>query len=81
MNPTLLYGDNIGAITTATKPELTSSRSRHIDIRYHITREALANRILRLKYIRSSDMVADILTKALPLIYHEKHRNSMGLGF
>jgi hypothetical protein len=82
MNPTLLYGDNMGAITTATNPESKSSshRSRHIDIRYHITREALANGTLRLEYIRSSDMVADILTKPLPLIYHEKHRNSMGLG-
>jgi hypothetical protein len=82
IDPTLLYGDNLGAITTATDPESkpSSNRSRHIDIRYHITREALANGTLRLEYIRSSDMVADVLTKPLPLIYHEKHRNSMGLG-
>ena len=77
----MLYKDNIGAITTAIKPELTSSRSQYIDIRYHITREALINKIFRLKYIRSSDIVADILTKALSFIYHEKHRSSIGLGF
>jgi hypothetical protein len=39
IDPTLLY--NMGAIDTATKR--SRSPSRHIDIRYHITREALAN--------------------------------------
>jgi hypothetical protein len=68
LEPTLLYGDNIGAITTATNPDgHRATRSRHIDVRYHITREALANGTLRLQYIRTADMTADILTKSLPI--------------
>ena len=44
LEPTLLYGDNMGAIATATNPDGDKTpRTRHIDIRYHITREALAN--------------------------------------
>ena len=80
LEPTLLYGDNIGAITTATNPDgHRATRSRHIDIRYHITREALANGTLRLQYIRTADMTADILTKSLPIEAHRRHRHNMGL--
>jgi hypothetical protein len=81
LEPTLLYGDNMGAITTATNPDgHRTVRSRHIDIRYHITREALANGTLRLQYVRTADMTADILTKPLPFELHQRHRANMGLG-
>jgi hypothetical protein len=81
LEPTLLYGDNMGAIATATSPEGDkTARSRHIDIRYHITREPLANGTLRLKYIRTADMTADILTKPLPIEAHNHHMKNMGLG-
>jgi hypothetical protein len=55
-------------------------RTRHIDIYYHITREALANGTLQLKYIRTEDMTADILTKVLPIEAHRRHMKNMGLG-
>jgi len=49
---TLLYSDNMGVIATATNPDGDkTAQTRHIDICYHITREALANGILRLKYV------------------------------
>ena len=81
LGPTLLYGDNMGAIATATNPDGDKTpRTRHIDIRYHITREALSNGTLRLKYIRTADMTADILTKVLPIEAHRRHMNNMGMG-
>jgi Reverse transcriptase (RNA-dependent DNA polymerase) len=81
LEPTLLYGDNMGAIATATNIDGDkTARSRHIDIRYHITREALANGTLRLEYIRTTEMTADILTKALPVEVHRRHTANMGLG-
>ena len=81
LEPTLLYGDNMGAIATATNPDGDkTSRTRHIDIRYHITREALANGVLKLRYIRTADMTADILTKILPVEAHRRHMKTMGLG-
>ena len=81
LEPTLLYGDNMGAIATATNPDGDKTpRTRHIDIRYHITREALANGTLRLKYVRTTDMTADILTKVLPIQTYRHHMKNMGLG-
>jgi hypothetical protein len=81
LEPTTLYGDNMGAIATATSPEGDkTARTRHIDIRYHITREALANGTLRLKHIRTTEMTADILTKPLPVEVHNRHMKNMGLG-
>jgi hypothetical protein len=78
--PTTLYADNQGAIDTATSPNADRSpRTKHIDIRYHITREALANGELRLEHVRSADMVADILTKPLPYETHIKHTRRLGL--
>jgi hypothetical protein len=49
------------------------SRSKHIDVRFHIIREAAANGLVRLEYIRTADMTADILTKALPRELHKRH--------
>jgi hypothetical protein len=68
LEPTLLYGDNMGAIATASSLDGDKTpRSRDIDIRYHITREALANGTLRLEYVRTDGMTTDILTKPLPV--------------
>jgi hypothetical protein len=75
LDPSLLYGDNLGAMG-ATTNLYNAKRSRHIDIHYHLTREALVNGILRLQYCRTKDMVADILPyggliKPLPIVTHE----------
>ena len=52
LEPILLYDDNMGAIATATNPDGDkTSRTHHIDICYHVTREALANDVLRLRYV------------------------------
>ena len=81
LGPTLLYGDNMGAIAIATNPDGDKMpRTRYIDIRYHIIWEALLNRTLRLKYIQIVDMTADILMKVLPIEAHRRHMNNMGMG-
>ena len=81
LEPMLLYSDNMGAIAIAMNPNGDKTpRTRHINIRYHITREALANGVLKLRYIRTADMTADILTKILPVKAHRRHMKTMGLG-
>jgi hypothetical protein len=61
-----VYCDNQGAITTANQPTyMLSSRSKHIDVRFYVIRDAAANGLIRLEYVRTDDMTADILTKAL----------------
>ena len=55
--------DNQGAIITANQPTyMMSGRSKHIDVRFHVVRDAAANGLIRLEYVRTEDMTADILT-------------------
>ena len=58
-----VFEDNKGAIGLAKSP-LSSSSSKHIDVRHHILRE-LGKRDLSVKYVRTEDQHADILTKAI----------------
>jgi reverse transcriptase-like protein len=75
-----LYCDNQGAIATASQPiHAISSRSKHIDVRFHVIRDAAANGLIRLEYVRTGDMTADILTKALPRETFQRHVRGLGM--
>lgn len=61
---TSLYSDNKGAIQVMINNSY-STRTKHIDIKAGFVREKLRNEELQLKYIRTENMPADILTKAV----------------
>lgn len=69
------YEDNQTAKKMA--EELTTKRSKHIDIKYHYVRELCAKKTIELEDCRSELMVADALTKALPKVAFVKHRSHM----
>ena len=46
--------------------EVATKRSKHVDIRYHHIRELVEQGTIIIKECRTQDMVADMLTKALP---------------
>ena len=62
--PTTVYEDNQSCIAYA-KDSRFHNRAKHIDIRYHFVREAVASNVVSLSYLSTDKMVADILTKAL----------------
>jgi hypothetical protein len=68
--PTVMYEDNQPCIHIANNP-VTSSRTKHINIRYHFTREAVFNKEIRLVYCATENMLADALTKIVPKPVHE----------
>ena len=70
--PSTLHGDNQGALFLGENAK-TSTRTKHIDIKYHHIRELVAKGIIALKYIKTTLMVADPLTKALPGCKFIKH--------
>ena len=74
-----LNGDNQGAIALARNPEY-HARTKHIDIQYHFIRELVSTDTIHLRFCPSTDMIADIMTKALPRPTHDKHTHGMGLS-
>mgnify|MGYP001798127242 FL=1 len=63
-NPVSLCCDNQCAIALAKNP-VQHQRSKHIDIRYHYIRQEIERGFVTVKYVSSSNNVADIFTKAL----------------
>lgn len=70
-NPVCVLCDNQSAIELA-KNAVYHKRSKHIDIRFHFTRELVEKNEIKIVYLRTDSMLADILTKALPKIKHER---------
>jgi hypothetical protein len=70
--PITMYQDNIGA-TYLTENDIHNKRSKHIDIRYHHVRDLVAQKILKIEYIKTKENIADIQTKALPRAAFEDH--------
>jgi hypothetical protein len=78
--PTVLFTDSISAKTLADTFRI-SSNSGHLVVRInYIHQEILAGNI-SLKYIDTNNMVADVLTKALPARPLIAHRNKLLRGF
>jgi ribonuclease HI len=73
-----IYGDNQGAIKLLKNP-IASQRSKHIDVVYHFARERVARKEVEFIYIRTEEMVADMLTKPVPLGKHKFCCISMGV--
>ncbi|RDB14617.1 Retrovirus-related Pol polyprotein from transposon TNT 1-94 [Hypsizygus marmoreus] len=76
--PFPLLCDNQSAIEIANSESL-SSRSKHIDVRYHFIRQHLLSGSFATSWIPTSDMTADILTKPLAPALHLKHVLALGL--
>jgi len=70
--------DNNGARKLAENP-VFHGRSKHIDVRHHFIREVLKNGELSVIYTPSTDMAADILTKGLSKVKHEKCLKMLGI--
>ena len=57
-----------------------SARSKHIDIRHHFIRDLVQAGSFSTTWIPTTDMPADIFTKALPFISFSRHRDVLGLS-
>ena len=76
--PTRIYEDNQSTICMA-KNHQFHGRSKHIDIKFHYVREQVSFGSIELKYCRSEDMTADLLTKSLPTNQFKKLRKLLGM--
>ncbi|KAJ8719262.1 hypothetical protein PYW07_016818 [Mythimna separata] len=70
-----LFNDNQSAQRLSTNP-VFHKKTKHIDVKHHFTRECVSNRVVKLMYLPTANMPADLLTKSL---CSKKHYNFMDL--
>lgn len=77
-NPIIIYEDNNGCISIARNPT-SHKRSKHIDIKYHFSREQVENKVIKVNYVPTGSQVADMLTKPLSAVKFLEFRTRIGL--
>ncbi len=75
---TVLCIDNQSAIAIARNLEF-HDHTKHIDVHYHFLRQVVKDKSIELSYTPTGDQVADILTKDLPPVSHNKFKEAMGI--
>ncbi|KAI5415287.1 hypothetical protein KIW84_040652 [Lathyrus oleraceus] len=78
VDPIGLYYDNNGAIAQAKEPR-SHQRSKHILRRYHLIREIIDKRDVKICRVPTLDNIADPLIKPLAQQKHDDHTRSMGI--
>ena len=70
--PVIVRVDNMGAIFMAENAS-SSVRTRHIDIKWHFTRNLTKDKIIKIVFVRTADNKSDGFTKNVSADIHEKH--------
>ena len=79
VGPVQLFGDNQAALAMASH-NADSPRTKHMAVRYHSLREAVARGQVKFVYTPTQDNTADVLTKPLDHINFSKFRSMMGVS-
>lgn len=76
--PLVLRMDNQSAIAAANNPE-HHGRMKQVEVRHLWLHQSICRKEIETYYTQTEDMTAEILTKALPRILVERHREGLGL--
>jgi hypothetical protein len=73
---TVLYEDNKSAIHIVQNGN-DKGRTKHMDVRYHLFRDLVQDKLIKVDYMPTESMTADILTKLLDSKLFLKHQASL----
>lgn len=73
-----MYNDNQSA-NKLSENSVFHNRTKHIDVRYHYCREVISKKIVKIYYLTTEEMPADILTKSLVSVKHHKFVKMLGI--
>ncbi|RVW32450.1 Retrovirus-related Pol polyprotein from transposon TNT 1-94 [Vitis vinifera] len=76
--PLKLFCDNSAAVTFS-KNTRSISLSKHIDVKFYFVKEKVAETLIDIEHMSTKSMLADPLTKGLPIIVFQEHVSQMGL--
>ena len=76
--PILIHCDNT-SIVNMSKNLVLHSKTKHIYIKYHMLREKVADKEIRLEYVSTKEHIVDIFTKPLPKETFEYLRGILGV--
>ncbi|PKU78985.1 Retrovirus-related Pol polyprotein from transposon TNT 1-94 [Dendrobium catenatum] len=65
-HPTVIHCDNTSTIALSNNP-VFHARTKHIELDYHFISDHIRNNNISITHICTTDQIADILTKALPV--------------
>ena len=68
-----IFVDNLAAKAISEDPK-HHSRTRHIRMRYHHTRHEVSTGNVRVEYMKTTELPADLMTKSLTTMQHTKLR-------
>ena len=77
--PLKIYCDN-SAVVFMAKNNKSSSRNKHIDIKYLALRERVKEKTVVIEHVSTKLMIADPLTKGMPPLKFKDHVDRLGLG-
>jgi hypothetical protein len=61
------------------KNPLHHHKVKHMEVKHRLVNNSIDENKIELRWCPTDDMVADVLTKALPTASHLKHITSMGM--
>jgi len=74
----VLFQDNTSCVELIKNPKCTS-KSKHIQIRHHFIQDEVKKEKLQVRYCKSKEMIADLLTKGQSVELFESQRDLLGL--
>ncbi len=80
MNPTIIYQDNMNVINLSDY-SARDNMTKFLINKINFIREAISDKIVVLKYVKTENMIADIGTKSLDYSTHRRLREPLLKGF